>query len=126
MADDRTRLSAARLPVLQLHQALIQAERRSHQATHGAVTPVEFLQVLLNAEALAWLKPMTALILAIDEQLDDKAASPAALAESLRHLRALVDSTDETRLAQHLQRLAPIAPELAGLHSAVIETLRDD
>ena len=119
MATDRAVLEGSRLPLLAFHQALIQAERRRYAAAHGPVTPVEFLQQLLTSETLGWLKPMTALILEIDERLDDKTASPQALAESLGRLRALVTSGQESGLVQRVSE----SPELPALWAAVGESL---
>jgi hypothetical protein len=119
--DERGILLSAREPLLALHQGLIQAERRCHEATAGPMNPAGFLQLLLNSEELAWLKPMTAAILAIDEQLDDAGTSGEAMAVSLASLRQLVGPGSE--MEAHLAILAGKAPDLTTLRQKLAAAL---
>lgn len=123
MVDSRAALSSARLPLLTFHQALIQAERRRREATAGPLTPVAFLQELLKAESLAWLKPMTALILSIDEQLDEASTTPETFARSLAELRELLQPGPDRAVASRVAELSTEAPELPTLLAAILEAL---
>ena len=58
-------LSKALLP---LHRALIEAARDDYAfATGRTVAPAQLLQLVTDDPFFAWLKPMTALIVEIDE-----------------------------------------------------------
>ena len=69
----RTRLKELRNSLLTLHKALLDSERTAYEITHGAVaSPAAFLQLLINDNAFAWLRPITTLIVQIDEALAAK------------------------------------------------------
>jgi hypothetical protein len=50
---------------------LLDAQRAAHEREHGKVTAGAFLELVIGAPEFAWLRPMTALIVAIDEAIDD-------------------------------------------------------
>ena len=60
--------------LLELHRVLVEEERRAYERTHGKTTAGQFLDVLVNHEDLAWLKPLTALIVALDDDEVDHAS----------------------------------------------------
>lgn len=70
--------SAIRQPLLEfrhalldLHKALIESERAVYEADIGLVqSPHHFFQLLTNDPWFAWLRPISQLIVAIDEVLD--------------------------------------------------------
>lgn len=64
-------LLEARNPLLDLHKALIDAERREYECARGRVTEGQFLNALVEDPALAWLKPLTALIASLDGLLEN-------------------------------------------------------
>ena len=71
--DARQRLSDVRERLLTLHKALLDSERTSYELSHGAIgSPGAFLQLLINDPAFAWLRPITTLIVEIDETLAAK------------------------------------------------------
>jgi hypothetical protein len=121
MPDVRAALTAARLPLLAFHQALIQAEHRRRVATAGPITPAAFLQELLQSESLAWLKPMTAAILETDERLDEPTTPAEALTASLAQLRQLLGPT--AGLEARIAGLLAEAPQLPALRQAVLTAL---
>lgn len=65
-----TRLATVRHELLALHRTLLEAERIAHERVHGRVSAGAFLELVIGAAEFAWLRPMTALIVAIDEVLD--------------------------------------------------------
>ena len=89
----------ARNPLLELHKTLVDAERREYERVYGRVTDGQFLNALVGDPALAWLKPLTALLASLDGLLEDKdfqrryaavlQASPEAVVAHGRTLRAL-------------------------------------
>jgi len=62
----------ARNPLLDLHKTLVDAERREYERAHGRMTDGQFLNALVKDPALAWLKPLTALLASLDGLLEDK------------------------------------------------------
>src|SRR6266404_821722 len=53
--------------VLDLHKTVLDAARREYERGHGRLRNTEFLSVLIEDPAFAWLNPLTALIVRIDE-----------------------------------------------------------
>ena len=75
--------------LLTLHKALLDSERTSYELVHGTiVSPAAFLQLLINDNWFAWLRPVTTLLVQIDETLAAK--NPPA---SEQQLEQLIDDT---------------------------------
>ena len=94
--------------VLDLHKTVLDAARREYERDHGRLRNTEFLSVLIEDPAFAWLNPLTALIVRIDEALEDEEQSPE-LEELASRLRALIapgtgDPEFQRRYADILQR----------------------
>jgi hypothetical protein len=70
-AKRMTPLSELRRHLLDLHQALVDAMRRDYERTSGRLSDGEFLEALVNDPAFAWLRPLTALIVRLDELLEE-------------------------------------------------------
>jgi hypothetical protein len=69
----RDRLSAIRDGLLRLHKALLESERIPFERERGRIaTSGEFLNLVLNDEWFAWLHPLSALIVEIDEALSSE------------------------------------------------------
>jgi hypothetical protein len=67
----RQGLTAFRDALLRLHKALIDSERIVYEAKVGAIqSPHHFFQLLTNDPWFAWLRPISQLIVAVDEALD--------------------------------------------------------
>jgi hypothetical protein len=65
------RLETVRHELLALHRALLDAQRVVHERAHGKVTSGAFLELVIGAPEFAWLRPLTALIVSIDEALEE-------------------------------------------------------
>lgn len=63
----RDRLKDVRLGLLRLHKALIDAERGEIERRDGPMSSGHFLQMLIQDEAFAWLRPFSELIVQMDE-----------------------------------------------------------
>jgi hypothetical protein len=59
-----------RRALLDLHGALVEAERREYERVRGRLTDRAFLQALISDPDLAWLNPLTALIVRLEEVPD--------------------------------------------------------
>jgi len=59
--------------LLRLHKALLDSERIVYENNVGPIrSPSHFFQLLTNDPWFAWLRPISQLIVAIDETLDEK------------------------------------------------------
>jgi hypothetical protein len=74
------RMRDLRLALLRLHKALLGAERENYERAHGQATGGELLQLVINHEQFAWLRPVSELIVRMDEILD--ADEPASVDEA--------------------------------------------
>ncbi|MGH7798173.1 MAG: hypothetical protein ACREQ2_25195 [Candidatus Binatia bacterium] len=82
---------AVRQPLLELHSALLKlhktlldSEKIVYQKNVGPIqSPNHFFQLLTNDAWFAWLRPISQLIVAIDETLDEKEPLTNASVDSL-------------------------------------------
>jgi hypothetical protein len=95
----RQTLIDLRNSLLQLHKILLEDERRTYERVHGRIpSPGAFLQLLLNDSWFAWLRPVTTLVVAIDETLSAKEPITEDVVEDyLRQARGLLTETEEGR-----------------------------
>jgi hypothetical protein len=125
-ATSRERLTALRLPLLDLHRALIEDERRLYELAHGRVTPGELLNLALKHPQFAWLHILSSLIVRIDELLaaDEPPGEPevAALISEVRS--RLTPSPTGTFVEQRYDRAIQNNPAVLLAHSAVMQLLR--
>lgn len=85
------RMGELRLGLLRLHKALLDFERAAYESIHGQVTGGELLQLVINDYQFAWLRPVSDLIVRIDEMLDaDEPATDDEAAALLAQVRALL------------------------------------
>jgi hypothetical protein len=94
----RQRLTEIRHQLLTLHKALLDSERTSYELVHGPIPSASsFLQLLINDSWFAWLRPITTLLVQIDESLAAK--KPPATARDFERLivdtRALLSASRE-------------------------------
>jgi hypothetical protein len=89
VSSPRQDIEAVRAEALDLHKKLIDAARLQYEARHGAVArPGEMLRLVAFDPEFAWLRPLTRLILDIDERLEsDEVVTDADAAR----VRAAVD-----------------------------------
>ena len=99
-------LRDVRLALLRLHKALIDSERRVHEAQNGAMTPNQFLSALLEDSFFEWLRPFSGLIVAIDEALaqPDEPLTLAGARAFVEQARQLAGDGADERLGRARQR----------------------
>lgn len=113
-------VDAIRSDLLDLHRALIDEERSRWERTNGTSSAGNFLQMLVNDPAFAWLQPFTALLV----DLDDPDTSFDAW---IGRARALLRPAGESGAFQRrYDRLVQENPDLAVLHGAAMRVLRDE
>ena len=65
-------LGELRQALLHLHKTLLDWERGGYERIHGRQTSNDLLNALLNDPQFAWLRPISQLIVRIDELLGEK------------------------------------------------------
>jgi hypothetical protein len=65
-------IGGLRQALLRLHKVLLDWERAGYERIHGRQSSHDMLTALLNDPQFAWLRPMSQLIVRIDEILSDK------------------------------------------------------
>jgi hypothetical protein len=121
-ADLRGALRDVSKALLPLHRALIDAAKDDYAFGIAPVKPTQLLQLLNDDAFFAWLKPLTSLIVDIDEmaRTDFEPPDVAAIAERLDRLFGT--KAEETFAASYipmLQRSVDIAVGHAALRKAV-------
>jgi hypothetical protein len=64
-------LKALRQALLRLHKTLLDWERAAYERVHGRQSSNALLEALLKDPQFAWLRPISQLVVRIDEMLDD-------------------------------------------------------
>jgi hypothetical protein len=99
-----------RRELLDLHRALVDTERRDYERVRGRMSDRAFLQALIGAPELAWLSPLTALIVRLEELLEE---DPAQAKDCVTEIRQLLKpdpnaSGFQRRYAEAMQRSADV------------------
>ena len=123
---DWTRVSQA---LIGLHRSLIEHARRNYEREHGAIAgPAEFLRLLTTDAFFAWIRPLSELIVSIDEagELDegskDKLAS--AVRSSVEQLVAAPGSEPLSEdFARHYWPLLSEDPQVTMAHAGVKQAI---
>ncbi len=109
--------------LLPLHRALIEAAKDDYAFAVAPVKPSQLLQLLTDDPFFEWLKPVTALIVDIDEmaRTDFESADVAAIAE---RFDLLFGANAERSFSEHyipmLQRSVDIAIGHAAMRKAIV------
>jgi hypothetical protein len=111
---------ALRSALLALHKALLAAERQNLERVHGPVSNAEFLQIVQDPLRYGWLKPFTELILAFDDDEEER-ASPEELADRSREL--LAPPKQATPFGRRYLSLMQREPALVMAHSTLAKFL---
>ena len=89
------RLNAIRRVLLNLHKALLDAERVRYERAHGRVTSGRLLQLAIRDRQFAWLHPLSELVVRIDELVDSEDGPRTADVEALlTEARRLLSPSD--------------------------------
>lgn len=127
-ASARTRLEQARRALLRIHAALLEEERIRYEREHGRIDGSGILlQLVIGDPWFAWLRPVSALIVQIDELLDQKEPVlpemvEPLLAQARHHLRP-DDAGDDFQQRYH--RLLQEVPAVAVTHAETRALLKD-
>jgi hypothetical protein len=117
MSDPAALLS----PLLALHKAVLAAERRGQERVHGRLSSAEFLQIVSDPLRYGWLQPLNELILALEEDGEDR-LSDAELLERAQEL--LAPPKEKTPFGRRYLSLMQREPGLVLAHSEAVKLLR--
>jgi len=115
-------LTQLREALLRLHKTLVDSERISYEQTIGTISsPYHFLNLLNDDPWFAWLHPLSLLIVAMDQALDDKRhrvtdADKQALINRAREL--LVASEVGDGFSKHYYDALQRDPDVVLAHGA--------
>lgn len=127
MSDDPTHLRALRHALLHLHKTLLEAERVRYERVQGRIAgPGEFLQLVLHDSWFAWLRPLSALVVQIDEVLDEEEPATSAAITALRgQVRALLKPSEEGEgFGRQYHEALQEVPDVVLAHREVSRLLR--
>ena len=119
-------LKETRNELLSLHKAIIEFERERYEKAIGPVqSPNHFLQLLTTDPWFAWLHPLSELIVAMDEVLDEKEPFSPSHAESLvgKARSLLVAAENDEGFAGHYDVALQQDPQVVMAHAAVIKII---
>ena len=97
---------------------MLAAERRKVERVHGTLSGAEFLQIVSDPVRYGWLKPLTALVLALDPHEDDAEVDVVGGAREL-----LLPPKGDTPFGRRYLSLLQREPALVIAHSALAKLL---
>jgi hypothetical protein len=103
--------------LLALHKAVLDAERKNVERVHGEMSSAEYLQLVSDPLRYGWLKPLTALVLALDEEDADDEALTRRAQELLK------PPQQSTPFGRRYLSLMQREPALVIAHSALAKQL---
>lgn len=120
------RLREVRLTLLRMHKALLDSERSVYEQLYGPIqTRGEFFQLVIGHEWFNWLRPISQLIVQIDEALAAK--EPITLSQAqelLTHTGTLLQPSKQgTTLGQRYYHTIQRDPNIALMHAALSDLL---
>src|SRR4051812_7855315 len=126
--SERALLGNIRKALLNLHKTLLDWERAAYERQHGRRTAGELLNALMSEPQFAWLRPVSELIVRIDESLEiDAMEGPEIDVEAiLAQVRTLVSPDPAgTAYAQRYYTALQEHPDAVITHRAVTTLLKD-
>jgi hypothetical protein len=112
--------------LLKAHKILMDAEKDRYEATYGAIANKgDYLRLVLGHEHFSWLRPISQLIVQLDEVLMAKQAQPLDRApELLTQARHLLQDSEIGQMFQDRTRLATAQhPELTAMAERMAELM---
>lgn len=121
------RLTDLRLGLLRLHKALLDMERINYEKVFGRVNSGELLQIVLNHPQFGWLRLISALIVEIDEILnDDEPVTVSDFEQLISGAQKLLTSSENEEFKTKYQAALQREPDIVMAHSNVIKLLRQN
>jgi hypothetical protein len=124
---DRQLLIDLRRALLHLHKTLLDWERAAYERIHGRTSPGNLLTALMNDVQFAWLRPLSELIVRIDESLEiDVMEGPEVDVDGIIAVAASTIAADEQgdAAAQRHHKAMQEYPDAVFAHRAVTTVLK--
>ena len=121
-AETRTKFGEVRRALLKLHKALLDDERVEFERVRGRIeSSGEFLQLVLNDQWFAYLRPLSSLVVQIDELLDAEEATQADADALFAQARAMLrpDADATVGLGERYRAALQRAPDVVMAHADV-------
>jgi len=100
---DRQFLFDLRKALLHLHKTLLDWERSAYERIHGRASASELLKAIVEDPQFGWLRPISELIVRIDQTVDTELPDSAAEIDALVARAREVTAADEAG-SPHAQR----------------------
>jgi hypothetical protein len=114
-----------RRKLLDLHRTLVDSEREAHERAHGRVTDRAFLDLLIKDPAFSWLGALTAIMVRLDELVEDQSPRHDELKGCIAEVRALLaPKPDGTPFQRKYAEIMQRSPAVVVAHGAVISALK--
>ena len=120
----RQRLTELRHALLKLHKTLVDSERVGYEKTIGKIqSPNHFLQLLTTDPWFAWLRPLSQLIVAMDEALDADEPLTVVKVDALAQQAKLMLVASETSegFSGHYHEALQRDPDVVLAHAEVVK-----
>ena len=124
---ERGLLTDLRHALLHLHKTLLDWERSAYERVHGRKSAGEMLAIIMEDPQFAWLRPISELIVRIDETLDMEAPDvPVDVDALIARARSVVAPDDAgTPYAQRYHAALQDYPDAVFAHRGVTNVLKD-
>ena len=125
-AETRTKVGDLRHGLLRLHKALLDDERARYEKARGGVgSSGALLQLVLHDEWFAYLRPLSSLVVQMDELLDADEATERQAGALVTLARGLLtfDENGEGGLCERYRAALQRAPEVVMAHAGVVRLL---
>lgn len=131
-ADERQLLFDLRKGLLHLHKTLLDWERSAYERVHGRASASEILKAIVEDPQFAWLRPISELIVRIDETVEtvetvEASADPRVdIGALVARAREVVSPGEaQTPHAQRYLRALQEHPDAVFAHRAVTTVLKN-
>lgn len=121
------RLRELRPLLLSLHKALMEQERTAYEQSYGPIANRgEYLQLVLGHEWFGWLRPISQLIVRIDERLSAKKPDVAETTEALLAdvCKVLNPLEQGSKAEQRYYQAIQTNPDIALMHAKFASILK--
>jgi hypothetical protein len=118
-------LATLRQELLRLHKILLDWERARYEKVHGRQSNTSLLKAMLEDPQFAWLRPMSQLIVRIDELLEDKKPAEGGDIQAVVDRARALTSPSETgdAYARQYQLALQESPDAVFAHRALVALL---
>jgi hypothetical protein len=122
---DNTHLTQLRTNLLSLHKTLLDREHAAYERANGPARGGHLLQLVISHEQFAWLRSISAVVVRMDEALDEPESISSDTARKLvDEVRVLLAPSETGSVFQRNYHAAIQSdPAVAGMHGELRRAL---